>query len=92
VKKVKISQAGSYCLSLGRVEDIAEVFIDGKSIGILLWSPYECDLGHLEAGVHKLRIDITNGPGNRDRIANLPSGLLGPIHLLQKSSTSYSSN
>lgn len=81
-KQIEIQQAGAYWLSLGRVEDIAEVFIDGKSIAVLPWTPYECRLEYLASGSHELRIDITNGPGNRDRLAGLPSGLLGPVCLI----------
>jgi hypothetical protein len=80
-RQIDISKAGEYQLLLGQVEDIAEVFIDGRSVAVLPWPPYECSLGKLEAGTHELKIEITNGPGNRDRLAYLPAGLLGPVSI-----------
>jgi hypothetical protein len=82
-KDFVITEAGTYKLLLGRVEDVAEVFIDGKAVKTIAWPPYECLLGHFVAGTHELRINIANGPGNRDRLAGLPAGLLGPVSLIR---------
>lgn len=78
---LSIALDGEYRLDLGRVEDIADVFIDGRHVGVLPWCPYQCELGFIKKGVHKLTIHVTNGPGNHDRLAMLTSGLLGPVRV-----------
>ncbi|MFA6999103.1 MAG: hypothetical protein WC198_08085, partial [Victivallaceae bacterium] len=78
---LSIAVDGEYRLDLGRVEDIADVFIDGRHVGVLPWCPYHCELGFIKKGVHKLTIHVTNGPGNHDRLAMLTSGLLGPVRV-----------
>ncbi len=83
-KNIKIEKEGEYWLDLGRVEDVADVFIDETHVALLPWPPYSCSLGKLSAGTHKIRIEITNCPGNRDRVSNLPSGLLGPVKFSTK--------
>jgi hypothetical protein len=76
-----IEKAGNYHIDFGWVEDIADIFLDGRHISLLPWKPYDCSLRYLERGTHKLRVDVTNGPGNHDRLAMLTAGLLGPVDL-----------
>ena len=73
-----------YVLDLGRVEDLAELKVDGKSIAILAWPPYRCRLPQLAQGEHELEIIVANAPANRNRAAHLPAGLLGPVRLLRE--------
>ena len=82
--ELPIAEAGCYLLDLGRVEDLAEVYLNGRSISVLLAPPYIAPIGFLECGNCQLQITVSNGPGNRDRLADLPSGLLGPVVLLKK--------
>lgn len=82
--ELPIAEAGCYLLDLGRVEDLAEVYLNGRSISVLLAPPYVAPIGFLECGNCQLQITVSNGPGNRDRLADLPSGLLGPVVLLKK--------
>ena len=84
VKDFEIGESCDVLLDLGRVEDAASVKLDGREVAVLAWPPYLCRLGRLSAGRHKLEIVITNCPGNRNRAANLPSGLLGPVVLLAR--------
>ena len=72
---------GEYLLDLGRVDDLAEIFLDGVSLGEKITPPYAWKTGFLKQGAHELRITVCNGPGNRDRLADLPSGLYGPVLL-----------
>ncbi|MDD4180734.1 MAG: glycosyl hydrolase [Victivallaceae bacterium] len=81
--ELNIIATGEYVINLGRIEDIAEVFIDGNHIALLAWPPYECKLGFLRKGNYTLTVKVANGPGNRDRLAMLSSGLLGPVRLWQ---------
>jgi len=51
----------SLTLSLGEVSNIAEVFINGKSAGILWKQPYEVDITSLvHEGKNDLKVDVTN--------------------------------
>ncbi len=78
-----VPEEGTYRLDLGRVEDLAEIFLDQERLGVLFAPPYVTDKVFLKRGGHELRIVVCNGPGNRDRLADLSSGLLGPVTLLQ---------
>jgi hypothetical protein len=53
-------------LNLGEVRDVAEVFINGKSAGILWKKPYHADISQLvQPGTNDLRIEIINMWVNR---------------------------
>jgi len=75
-------RSGKFRLALGRVESAASVLVDGTECATLLSPPYELDL-ELAAGKHALRLQVSNAPGNRDRLSDVPSGVLGPVRLLQ---------
>jgi len=48
-------------LDLGEVRDVAEVFINGKSAGILWKKPYQTDISQLvKTGENELKIEIVN--------------------------------
>jgi hypothetical protein len=48
-------------LDLGEVRDVAEVFINGKSAGILWKKPYQIDISQLvKTGTNDLKIEIVN--------------------------------
>jgi hypothetical protein len=54
------------CIDLGSVKDIAEVFVNGKSAGILWKHPFKTDItGLLKPGDNKLEIHVTNTWVNR---------------------------
>ncbi len=53
-------------LDLGRVKEVAEVSVNGKSLGILWRPPFQVDVaGALKSGTNKLEIRITNLWQNR---------------------------
>jgi hypothetical protein len=53
-------------IDLGEVRDVAEVFINGKSAGILWKKPYRLDISKLiKAGTNDLKIEIVNMWSNR---------------------------
>jgi len=70
-------------LSLGEVCDLAEVYLNGKSAGILWKEPYRLDITELvQAGENELKID-DNWTEDSDETYRLKvSGLLGPVKLL----------
>lgn len=74
-------RGGFMRLDLGRVEDAAIVFIDGKKVCTLLHPPYRCDIGELVPGRHLIEVSVLNAPANRDRLSGLPFGLFGPVKL-----------
>ena len=79
-KTFEIEQGGTYMLDIGRVEDIAEITIDDMAPEVLPWPPYRHKL-ELASGLHRIRITVTNAPGNMLRHASLPAGLLGPVSM-----------
>lgn len=64
---------GKLVLDLGTVKDLAEVSVNGKSLGILWKPPYRVDVtGVLKTGANRLEIKVTNQWTNRqigDRLA-----------------------
>lgn len=78
-------------LDLGQVRECAAVFLNGHSLGELLWKPYRLELTRgLRQGRNKLTIFCCNlianefawDPlGTRGSASCLPSGLLGPVRL-----------
>lgn len=68
-------------LDLGAVRDIAAVTVNGKRLPTALWGPYVLDVTDaVRPGVNTIEVEVTNTLANvRNR--NLPSGLLGPVHL-----------
>ena len=53
-------------IDLGKVRDIAEVKVNGKSVGLVWAPPYRVDVsGALKPGVNKLEIEVTNEWTNR---------------------------
>jgi len=67
--QVKPEQVGGevrYRLDLGGVEQIAEVRLNGKPLGLVYYKPYLLNVGDgLKAGANELEIEITNTWVNR---------------------------
>jgi hypothetical protein len=93
-------------IDMGDVKNLAEVTVNGKSLGIVWHAPYRIDAtGALKTGANEITIKVTNAWVNRligdqqpdattkytfttvkPYKANsplLPSGLLGPVQILQ---------
>jgi hypothetical protein len=68
-------------LDLGKVHDMAEVWINGESAGKRLWKPYRYEIGHLaKEGKNILRVRVGNQVDNY--YANpVAAGLLGPVKI-----------
>ncbi|MEW4428067.1 MULTISPECIES: glycosylhydrolase-like jelly roll fold domain-containing protein [Paenibacillus] len=75
-------------LELGEVFETAEVWLNGKHIGVRICPPYRFEIhGELKKGGNKLIIEVTNTlvKDQRDFLSSFaqqePSGLIGPIQL-----------
>ena len=78
-------------LDLGRVGSVAEVYVNGRQAGTLVWSPYRLDItDFINTGVNHLKIRLTNteanaravGPSHRI-LANIDlCGLEGPVEIV----------
>ncbi|MEN6643025.1 MAG: glycosyl hydrolase [Armatimonadia bacterium] len=79
-RTLDVPEAGTYLLDLGRVEDTAVVRVNGTEIAALGWEPYRCQIA-LPTGQSVLEVAVSNPPANRNRGANMPAGLLGPVTL-----------
>lgn len=66
---VHLSDGESVCgIDLGRAYETAEVFVDGKSIGVRIAPPYIFELrDRLTNGKHTIRIEVTNTLGTQFR-------------------------
>jgi hypothetical protein len=53
-------------LDLGRVADLAEVRINGRTVAVLWTAPFRVDVtGHVKAGENDIEIEVTNTWHNR---------------------------
>jgi hypothetical protein len=70
-------------LDLGKVCHVAEVWVNGKSCGALLWGPHVFDVGsELRPGENEIRVRVANLINNSyGEITE--SGLLGPVRLVR---------
>ena len=88
----EIAESGKYLLDLGRVEEAAEVFVNGESAGVRIVPPYVFDVSGLKPGINDLTVIVSNNSGHRERddfsryLHFEPSGLLGPV-VLKKEET-----
>jgi hypothetical protein len=91
-KSVKVTteqaKAGQIILDLGKVVSTAEVFVNGKSVGAKVSSPWTFDLsGKLTSGENKIEILVYNTLGNHylttisQYVGRTNSGLIGPVLL-----------
>ena len=82
-----------FLLDLGRVRGTAEVFVNGVSIGVRIWSPYTFDLTrHLSSGENDLEVRVFNTVGPYlDAVSpthfvfngQRSSGLMGPVKIVE---------
>ena len=71
-------------LDLGKVYEVAEVWLNGKRVGVSWYPPYRLDItGHLKRGRNELRVDVANILKNylTKKKYSHPSGLLGPVKI-----------
>lgn len=62
------NKADEYLLELGKVNESARVFINGKDAGILWSVPYQAHIGkYLKKGKNSIRIEVANLMANRIR-------------------------
>lgn len=74
--------AGRVLLDLGRVQDIAEVRVNGKPCGFRAWRPYRFEItGQVAPGRNTLEVLVTNVQANEWQRMERPAGLLGPVKL-----------
>jgi len=72
-------------LCLGEVGEIAQVWLNGESLGRAVCEPYDIELKNVKDGINDIRIDIINNLGYRERdkfsgYLTLPaSGLIGEV-------------
>lgn len=90
-KSVEIPEVeGRYWLVLDDVRQVAEVEVNGRTVGARLWPPYEYDItSNLQPGPNEFAIRVTNSFGRLLRHSytgpishEVLSGLIGPVWLV----------
>ena len=62
----ELSSSKTIWLDLGDVKDLAEVYINGKSAGIVWKTPFKVELtGLLKSGENKIEVEVVNRWVNR---------------------------
>jgi hypothetical protein len=80
--------AGPVWLDAGRVEEIAELFLNGQPLGVRIHPPYRWNAtGHLKAGRNEIVLLVANTAAVRWKdpfsYGDPASGLFGPVRLLR---------
>jgi len=66
VSEEEIEGSGKVELDLGEIHDVAEVFVNGKTAGIIWKKPYKVDISELVmAGNNEIKVEIVNQWVNR---------------------------
>jgi len=71
-------------LDLGKVYEVAEVWLNGNRVGVSWYPPFRIDItGHLKKGRNELRVDVVNILKNYLEKGDYShdSGLLGPVKI-----------
>lgn len=78
-------------LDLGRVSSVADVFVNGKHAGALVWRPYQLDISKLiKPGENEIKVLVTNTEANGRAVGAwhhiLPAidlnGMEGPVQII----------
>lgn len=71
-------------LDMGRVGEIAEVWVNEKYAGVAIGKPYRLDITDtICEGRNRIKIRVTNSMANRLYGSQRPSGLMGPLRLIR---------
>ena len=82
--EIEVPVADGVVLDLGHVGDIAEVLLDGTSVGVRMWAPYHVSLGTVAPGRHTVEVCVTNSMANAYEGMQMPSGLMGPVAIVAR--------
>ena len=85
--KLSAASGSAIALDAGRVEEIAELSVNGKRLGARIYPPYQWDITRaVRAGENEITLDVTNTAFARWKDSfshgDAVSGLLGPVHIL----------
>lgn len=78
-------------IDLGRVSSVADVYVNGKHAGTLVWQPYQLDISQfIKPGQNQLKIIVTDTEANGRAVGTSHSilsaidicGLEGPVQLI----------
>lgn len=69
-------------LNLGKVKNMAALFLDGQKVATKFWAPFRFKIPK-EALTKPIQIQVTNTLANQKEHAALPSGLIGPVSIEQ---------
>jgi hypothetical protein len=85
--KLSAASGSAIALDAGRVEEIAELSVNGKRLGARIYPPYQWDITQaVHAGENEITLDVTNTAFARWKDSfshgDAVSGLLGPVRVL----------
>ena len=85
--KLSAASGSAIALDAGRVEEIAELSVNGKRLGARIYPPYQWDITRaVRAGENEITLDVTNTAFARWKDSfshgDAVSGLLGPVRIL----------
>ena len=86
--KLSAASGSAIALDAGRVEEIAELTVNGKRLGARIYPPYRWDItAAVRKGENEITLDVTNTAFARWKDSfshgDAVSGLLGPVRILR---------
>lgn len=83
-QKVKLDTVkGKAILRMDKPADTAEVIVNGKSAGVLLWEPWEADItGLVKPGDNEIEIRVANSMLNLLAFEPKASGVVGKVEIV----------
>lgn len=84
-QKVELkSPKGKVLLRMEKPEDMAEVIVNGKSVAVLPWEPWEADITQfVKPGENEIEIRVTNSMLNLLNMEPKVSGLVGNVEIVE---------
>jgi len=80
----RVEEAGRVLLDLGEAHEVVRLWVNGQEIGVRMWKPYVYDISRaLRSGTNVVRVAVTNSLANAYDGKSYPSGLIGPVRLLE---------
>ncbi len=79
-REIELSGTKTAVLDLGHIRGTAEVWLDGKPLGVRAWRPYRYNLSNnLTKGPHDLRVRVTNTLGTHYEVGRPSSNVGGNL-------------
>lgn len=80
-----ITNRAAYKLDLGKVCEIAHIYINDRDVEVRMWAPYAIDITeYIRAGENKIKVYVSNSKAVKYEKRLFESGLIGPVTIMSE--------